>query len=311
MPPPAESLAPAQSVYTPGLCSVIIPCFHADAYIRQALESVRAQSYAEWEIIVIEDASHDRTEHLVRIFAASVPDHRVEFARHESNEGVSGTRNTALSEAKGEFVGPLDHDDRWLPGFLKDSVATLETTASDVAFSDVWVQGAARETMDERRVRDFDARQTMHWLLERNQIVNSATLIRREALDAVGFYDQHPKIQHAEDYDLWLRLAAAGRKFARVAKTNAVYREHASQASSNHSFLLNQTANVLMKHLRSKGTPWQLTARRAALLYQEVGMMNWEKHPHAAIKSLFRAAKLQPFNLQLWWLLAKLIPRVV
>jgi len=108
-----------------GLVSVIIPAYKMGRYVRSALDSVAAQHNDNWEVIVVEDCGpEDGTEAIVRDFAKAHPDHRVEFIRHERNSGVSGARNTAITEAKGECAALRDRNEQCPTGRLCKRQAT-------------------------------------------------------------------------------------------------------------------------------------------------------------------------------------------
>ncbi|HEY9153832.1 MAG TPA: glycosyltransferase family A protein, partial [Opitutaceae bacterium] len=104
-----------------GLVSILIPAYRAGHYIGQTLESIRAQTYTNWEVLVLEDGIFDDTATTVRAFAASVSQ-PVRLVQREKNAGVSRARNSLLDLAQGEFIAFLDADDLWLPDHLAYSI---------------------------------------------------------------------------------------------------------------------------------------------------------------------------------------------
>src|SRR5262245_41237294 len=117
--------------------SVILPTFNRANMVVDALSSVGAQSYPEWEIIVVDDGSTDATEQAVRGFGRTV-DRPVRYV-YQQNSGVASARNTGLDQATGELFAFLDSDDLWLPHHLERCVAALRRH-EDVD----WVYGASR-----------------------------------------------------------------------------------------------------------------------------------------------------------------------
>lgn len=218
------------------LVSVIIPTYKMAAFLPQALQSVEAQTYERWEVIVVDDAGpEDGTADIVARFAARNADHRIEFIRHETNRGVSAARNTAIRHARGSLLAFLDPDDFWEPQHLDVLVRVLAAERCTVVCSqahiirtDVPARGRNVRKATERELRQFPAS-----LAYRNFITGCATLIARDAMDAVGGFDETPKIQHAEDYDLWIRLIKAGARFHFVPDITYNYRKHAAAATSD------------------------------------------------------------------------------
>ena len=107
--------------------SVIIPVYNGEAHIERAVESVRAQTFAAYEVLIVDDGSRDRSLEVARACAARDPD-RVRVLQHPGgvNRGVAAARNLAARDARGEFLAFLDADDAWLPGKLEQQVAFLD-----------------------------------------------------------------------------------------------------------------------------------------------------------------------------------------
>lgn len=186
--------------------SVVIPTYNHAAFIGTALSSVRAQSFADWEVLVINNHSTDDTVRIIDEFR-DARIRRIDFA----NRGVIGaSRNTGIREARGEFVAFLDSDDQWLPDKLTRSLARLEQGAGLVCHAEHWT-GAGIE----RAVRYGPiARASYDQLLFLgNCLSTSAVTVRTAALRACGGFREDAKFVTAEDYDLWLRLARDGVRF--------------------------------------------------------------------------------------------------
>ena len=104
------------------LVSIIMPTYNCGRFIAESIRSVLAQTYTNWELIIVDDCSTDKTEDVVAYF----DDPRIHYLKNEQNEGAALTRNRALREAKGRYIAFLDSDDLWLPTKLERQIAFLE-----------------------------------------------------------------------------------------------------------------------------------------------------------------------------------------
>ena len=111
---------------TAGLVSVIIPFLNTEEFLEEAIQSVLFQTYRNWELLLVDDGSADKSGAIARSFAHSHPD-KIKYLQHEgnSNKGVCASRNLALAHAQGEFIALLDSDDVWMEGKLMEQVAIL------------------------------------------------------------------------------------------------------------------------------------------------------------------------------------------
>lgn len=187
----------------PGLVSVVVPTHDRADQVGGAVESVLAQTYADLEVVVVDDASTDRTPSVLDAYAE---DDRVRVLRNETNRGVAATRNRGLNAARGQYVCPLDDDDRWHPEKLSRQVERLESlgegycgvyTAGRIVAPD----GTVRERVDEGTSGDLFP----EVLVEMCVRPHSGHLVRARCLEAVGGYD--PTFNVACDWDLVIRLA--------------------------------------------------------------------------------------------------------
>jgi glycosyltransferase involved in cell wall biosynthesis len=191
------------------LVTVIIPALDAAEYIRQALNSVLAQTYQAIEVIVVDDGSSDATSAIVEEFVAR--DSRVQLVR-QSNAGAGAARNAAIRKARGKYIAPLDADDFWFPEKLEKQVACMEQCGNETGLVYCWsalvdkdsgFQAFSPPYMFEGRLR--------HVLILRNIVGNgSVPLFRAAALERVGLYltrAEQRGAQGCEDWDLNLRIA--------------------------------------------------------------------------------------------------------
>jgi glycosyltransferase involved in cell wall biosynthesis len=211
------------------LVSVVIPCYRQAHFLAQALDSVLAQTHSAPEIIVIDDGSPDDVLTVVRAFPV------VQYRRQE-NRGLAGARNTGLAQAKGEYIVFLDSDDKLLPHALAAGVAALE---SHPACAFVWgfnrpidAQGNPLPTGPGVVLGGASFRQ----LLEANVVGPPVgVMFRRARVAAVGGFDE--RLRHAEDYELYLRLAREHPSHCH-GDVVAEYRLHDANMSFDHAGML-------------------------------------------------------------------------
>jgi len=220
------------------LVTVIIPSFKMGQFIGEALESVGAQTYPHWEVIVVDDAGpEDGTRATVEAFAAKHPDHRVEYIRHETNQGVSVARRMAFEASRGEYIAFLDADDAFLPEKLAKHLAVLGKNPDVVLVHGPVVevgdwprgeQGPATWFRPSSQSMRYDARR--YDLASRNHICNSTVVVRRAAIRAEDF--AHRMYFQFEDAFLWLGLADRG-DFCYEDEALTAYRYHAGSFTAS------------------------------------------------------------------------------
>lgn len=194
--------------------SVVIPCFQQGQWVEDAVASVFAQRFDSWEIVLVDDGSTDPATIAALDELGTWP--RVRLVR-QSNRGLPAARNAGIAAGSGEFIVPLDADDELEPGYLEVMVAALEAHP-DAAYAHCW----ARLFGDVDAIwvpRPFNR----YWQRLSNGIVG-CVLLRRSAWEAVGGYDETMRRGH-EDWELWLRLDAAGWDQVRVNQPLFRYRK--------------------------------------------------------------------------------------
>ncbi len=230
------------------LVSVIIPAYNAENFIERTLESVRAQTYKNIEILVVDDGSQDRTDEIVKFVAQKEP--RLILLK-QANAGVAAARNLAIQKAKGEFIAPIDADDIWYPQNLEKQIQCF--MQSDVSVGLVYAWSVDIDERDSLtggfHVSDGEG-EVYAKLLYQNFIGNaSSTVIRRTCLEKVGGYNCELRSQGAqgsEDFDLYLRIAECYQ--VRVVPEFLIgYRQIASSMSQNYTSMAKSHDLVLEK----------------------------------------------------------------
>jgi len=197
-----------QQVATP-LVSVIVPAYNAEKFIEKTLSSVLAQTYKNIEVLVVDDGSQDRTAEIIQSFAQI--DRRVTLLQQQ-NAGVAAARNLAIQASRGEYIAPIDADDLWYPQNLEKQVSCMLQAEPSVGLVYSW---SVDIDEDELATGGFHAStiqgNVYTTLICHNFLGNaSASLIRRDCLQAVGQYNCNLKEQNAqgcEDWELYLHIA--------------------------------------------------------------------------------------------------------
>lgn len=214
------------------LVSVIIPAFNAQAYIAETLESLLAQTYQNFEVIVVDDGSSDRTSEIVESFVQR--DERIRLLKQQ-NAGCGNARNTALQESKGEYIAPIDADDIWFPEKLGKQVKCLEESDPSVGLVYSWsvYLNASTEVIGFSPFAQFGRVEgnVFNFLVFYNFLDNASTMMyRRSCLDRVGIYDR--SLRTCEDWDLYLRIAEHY-QFRIVPEYLIGYRQYLGSISTN------------------------------------------------------------------------------
>lgn len=120
---------------TQELVSIIVPVYNAENYICETMDSVRAQTYQHWELLLVEDGSADNTVSVIETYLASTGDRRIRLIRQSANMGAARARNRGVQEAAGRYIAYLDADDLWAPEKLEHQVAFMEEKRAAFAFT--------------------------------------------------------------------------------------------------------------------------------------------------------------------------------
>ena len=198
--------------------SVIVPAYDAHGTIRESVESALAQTVAELEVIVVDDGSQTPIAEAL----AGVDDDRLRVLRHPRNRNAPAARNTALAAARAPLVSHLDADDLWGPDYLESVLPCFDDPAVGLTYTNAALIGhpGGKDTyIVDASVHPMD---TFPKLAEQNPIPSTTATMRTEAVRAAGGYAEWLPL--AEDYYLWMNLAAAGWKFAYVDRRLASYR---------------------------------------------------------------------------------------
>jgi len=210
----------------PGRISVVMPCFNAEIYIAEAIESVLGQTYRDVELIVVEDGSRDSTPHIVKKYGSRI------LALTGEGKGPYPARNRGIAAASGEFLAFLDADDYWDARCLQELHEALMQKEADLAYCGWQNVGSYPGGREPYVPHDYMAGDPVLEFLQSCPWPIHAALTRRAVIDGIGGFSE--RRHSAMDYDLWLRVLGATRRMVRVPKVLAFYRWHEhGQISSN------------------------------------------------------------------------------
>ncbi|MDP1680582.1 MAG: glycosyltransferase [Burkholderiales bacterium] len=209
--------------------SVVMPCYNAAAHLPAAVDSLRAQTFRDWELIAIDDGSEDQT--LVWLRSQNEPRLRVET---QANQGVSAARNAGLRLARGRYIAFLDADDAWAANFIEKMVEALESHPDAALAYCGWQNvGLPGQRGEPFTPPDYETPEKLETLFAGCRWPIHAAMARLDAVRVMGGFN--PLLKNAEDYALWLELAGRG-PLVRVPAVLAFYNFHGlGQASSNRA----------------------------------------------------------------------------
>lgn len=257
--------------------SVIIPVYGVEKYIAATVQSVLAQSYKNFEILIIDDASLDRSIEICQLFK----DTRIKII-HQANRGLAGARNTGIRHAEGEYLAFLDGDDLWLPQKLEKHIAHLETSPQvGVSFSRSAFIDEAGQSLNTYQMPKLKGISTSD-LLGRNPVGNgSAAVIRREVFEAIKFQDNlHGTVEdfyfdesfrQSEDMECWIRISIkTDWQLEGIPQALTLYRVNSNGLSANILKQLDSWEKVIDKtrfYAPKIVTEWENLARAYQLQY--------------------------------------------
>src|SRR5665213_1595741 len=179
--------------------SVLIPTYNRGAHIAQAIESVLAQTYPDYEIIVIDDGSTDNTQEILKNFEGKI----TSILQH--NQGISKTRNRGIRESNGEYIAFLDSDDYWTSEKLAEQVEILDShTKVGIVYVRMPIVNEQLEKIG-MKPAGVSGKNFKELLEFWGDLPTSSIMVRRECFDKAGLFDT--SLATMEDIDMWIRIA--------------------------------------------------------------------------------------------------------
>ena len=274
--------------------SVVVPTFNHAKLLKRALDSVVAQTFENWEAIVVNNFSTDETIAVVQSFN----DARIKLINFSNNGIIAVSRNRGIQSARGQFVAFLDSDDNWYPEKLQKCLHQSTNGAQFVCHGELWINSdlSTRAVMYGPATRaDY-----LSLLYRGNCISTSATFIQTQLLRAVNGFDESAEIVTAEDYDLWMRLAAMNPKTVFIPEILGEFHRLANSASSAVMRNLSSEKVVLQKHFaqQPKNFSTKLKQRHRLAIAEYGAARQLTNKP--ALSLFINSLRLSPFVLKIY-----------
>jgi glycosyltransferase involved in cell wall biosynthesis len=231
------------------LVTVGVASYNNEPFLRETLESIRNQTYKNFELIIVDDASTDKSVALIEAWQAEFPEVNSRLIHHAQNAGICPTFNEIVRNANGEFICIIGSDDVYLPDKLAVHVALLQQAPPEVGvitspIEFINAQGDIIPKPDDFAIAHSE---DVYLTLLRSCIIAAmSVLVRRACYDKVGLYDESLPF---EDWDMWLRIAREYR-FLYSPKVSALYRRHGNSIFEKQKIAMQEGALRLLAKQR-------------------------------------------------------------
>lgn len=284
------------------LISIITPTYNREDFLGQAIDSVLAQTYQNFEFFIIDDGSTDNTRSLVESYA----DPRIRYY-HQENQGQSVARNLGLSMAKGDFICFLDSDNYWFTDKLEKNLNAFESNPeADIVYGDgVSIDEQGNEVSRVNMQRHSG--RIAHLMLKDNFVSMNTTMARRRCFDEMGGFSGKRRV--ADDYDLWLKFSARY-NYLYIPEHMSYYRIMDDQISSDKVRRFATNEAIVLDFLRDYPdavTPDEAKAGLAAFYLRKARHFASVKNRRESYPAIFKALSYQPFSLPVWRGLVKVL----
>lgn len=287
--------SPRRRVAASPKASVVIPAYKIADFIAETLESVFAQTFTDFETVVVNDGSPDTAE-LER--AIEPFRDRIVYLKQE-NRGAAAARNAAIKAARGEIVAFLDGDDFWLPDFLASQIEFLEKNNLDLVYADAEFFG--ENVQPGKTYMQFaqsnGAVTTESLIAWKCNVITSGTIARRSSILEAGLFDESPIFRRGQDFEMWFRLAKRGAKLGFQRRVLLKYRVRAGSLTGDHAQQAERNVTALdgikakFDFTESEKAAWEKQMKIAsAMLNVEKGKAEILKGDFAAARNSFAAA---------------------
>lgn len=243
------------------VASILMPVFNGEKFLAESINSVLAQTWMDFEFIIIDDGSTDNSLEIIRSFS----DPRIRLLCNEVNSGLIFTLNKGILQAKGKYIVRHDCDDLMRPDRLRLQISLLEENPGVVLVGS-WLQLIDENGVPAGRWRYPETDIGIRWAQLFNSAVSHPSAVyRAEVIQKLGGYD--PDFLHAEDYELWARMSMQG-KVANIGKFLVDYRVHPESVTSKYSESQLQTRVTIAAKNIADCVGCQLDTKNIKLLIQ-------------------------------------------
>lgn len=286
----------------PPAVSVILPAYNVEEYIDEAIQSILAQTFTDFELIVVDDGSTDRTLEIVRGYATN---RALKIIANGENLGLTKSLNIGIAAARGGLIARQDGDDISLPTRLAEQVAYMEANPEIAVLGTARLRLSADGEIDRQSGRLLStrpvatatdgksARPAFNDLLQANHFVHGSVMMRKSVLDEVGGYDEF--FRYTQDYELWLRIAKH-HATANLLEPLYALRSHAASVTKE-----NTAAAVLFQYLAVNTAQEQVSDAAIADIKQH-GIARYYEHLTGANKIAYHKSLANTYYRNKQWL---------
>lgn len=231
--------------------SIVVPLYNTpESFLREMIESVQAQTYAEWELCIGDgsDPQHSEVEEICRSYMKQ--DNRICYKKLERNLGISGNTNACLEMAKGDYIGLFDHDDLLHPAALYEVMRTIECTGADFIYTD---ESTFHNDPKDAYLPNFKPDYAPDSLRANNYICHF-TVFKHSLLDQAGYFD--PAFDGSQDHDMILRLTEKAKRIAHIPEILYYWRAHegsVAESSGAKPYAIQAGIRAVQKQLERLG----------------------------------------------------------
>jgi glycosyltransferase involved in cell wall biosynthesis len=272
--------------------SVIVITYNRSKLVGAAITSVLNQTFQDFELIVVDDASTDDTAEVLQTFN----DQRIRYIRHETNRREAAARNTGIQNSKSEYIAFLDDDDEWLPEKLQKQVNLLDSRPTIVGV--VYTGSFQIDRATGKRLLHIVPRRrgnVFQDILIQNWVTLSTVLVRRACFDEVGLFDE--SIPFGLDYDMWIRISREF-QFEYIADPLVNYYVHNNKLSTDHDIVIRGSETIIRKYKQL----FVLNRKHYSNRYYGIGVCYCLAGKISeGRKALFQAIRLYPFDLRYYF----------
>ncbi len=278
------------------LISICIPAYNAAVFLEETLQSVKNQTYLNWELIVIEDGTDDGTSLIVKEFEKTVSQ-VVIYQKNSVNKGPSATRNIAVSKSTGHWLAFIDSDDIWHPNHLQSLIDTVEENpncdfihSGFNLFYEEFDNPFYQQKLSENVLNTFP----ISLYTREYWIQPSSVMVSQKLYDTVNGFNEN--YRYTEDLDFFFRSCQKGFKFAFSGKNTCHYRKNIEGLTSHTLEMAFYSAEVYTDTLDWHDIPKKLRLKKTAQLWLSTARLARNSNPLLAKTAIKNAIKYQ-FNL--------------
>lgn len=214
------------------LVSIVMPVYNGENFVAEAIESVINQTYKNWELIIVDDGSTDRSREVISKYLC---DARIKVIKHGGNLGIAKARNTGIERSQGSYIAFLDQDDLWLPSKTEKSLSKFKYSE---AIGLVHTGLIMESTEDQKKItksgyskRSISRKIKELFLNEAPFYTASTVMVRKQCFDKLGLMDE--SLFGSDDKEMWIRIMVNRYKIGCVEEALVIKREHASNTSKD------------------------------------------------------------------------------